>query len=186
MILRIRPIIKKLFLIGVLLSMCSCNDSKNKDLDYTEIANKITFQFAKKMQKSKNLMFAGWGGAMMRDIQTMNVSFNYYVPLQVPAARKLVVECVQEYLKDINANEEVRPYLRNYPFTEKNVTLAIFLYEKNGDDSFHPNLRYVTSSIGNIRYCSHNGKEFIDLLKEPYEEALKILKEEETKNIKTP
>ena len=58
---------------------------------------------------------------MMHDIQMMMMGFDFYQGLDIPEARKLLVDAVDEYLAEINANDKVRPYLHNYPFTYQNT-----------------------------------------------------------------
>ncbi len=96
---------------------------------YVKLADRITEQTARKLQKQKNLCLVGTGGQMMDDIQVMDMSFFYYQEVDLKTGRELIVNAINEYLLAINSNKEVRPYLHEYPFTAKNVEIRIFLYK---------------------------------------------------------
>jgi hypothetical protein len=152
-----------------------------KTINYDQIADKITMQFAAKMKQKKNLVFIGLGGAMMGDIQEMHVSFNYYSPLEIPIARKLIIECAQEYLKDINDNKEVQPYLHDRPFTAKNIVIVIFTYNANGSDIVYPKIVDVRLSHNTIYYLSDQDGQLVTIQEESYDEAVKIVEKEVNK-----
>jgi hypothetical protein len=179
--------IKKIFLIGVLLSMCfsnycdNTNQPKKLSKGYSKIADKITMQFAAKMKQKKNLVFIGLGGAMMGDIQEMDVSFNYSCPINIPTARKLIIECAKEYLQDINDNKEVQPYLHDHPFTAQNIQITIFIHNVDDSRIYYPNLCNVNIINNTVRYLSHDGEKFVSLKEEPYDEAMKIVEKEANK-----
>jgi hypothetical protein len=152
-----------------------------KTINYDQIADKITMHFADKMKQKKNLVFIGLGGAMMGDIQEMHVSFNLYSPLEIPVARKLIIECAKEYLKDINESNEIQPYLHDHPFTAKNIEIAIFIYNTNGSNILAPNIANVSVYNDTICYWVDDGEKFIIIKQEPYNEAVKITEKEANK-----
>jgi hypothetical protein len=175
------------FLIFSLLTLCFSSyvypkvQPSAKTINYDQIADKITMQFAAKMKQKKNLLFCGSGGAMMGDIQEMHVSFNLYSPLEIPAARKLIIECAKEYLKDINDNKEVQPYLHDHPFTAKNIQISIYIYKSDGKYVLYPNLGDACLFMGTIYYFGSDGQQLLTIKEEPYDEAVKIVEKEANK-----
>ena len=117
---------------------------------------------------------------MMGDIQAVALGFASYKALNVDEARKLYVNIVEEYLHRVNCNEEVRPYLHNYPFTINNLEFNIEFDESNGRMKSDGHVAYVSfiASRNLIFYSSYDYKthKFQDLHQESYEEALKIVK----------
>ena len=114
------------------------------------------------------------------------MDFHFYRPLAIEAFRSLLLYAVEEYLAAINGNEEVRPYLHNYPFTPNNVEITIFL--RNRDGSFLP--------PGEINTATARRREFIysardveaaqqgkyrskDVHVETFEEAVQICRRQE-------
>lgn len=45
--------------------------------------------------------------------------------------RKMIVECHDDFLQKINTNENFKQHMRDYPFTEENVGMTIFIRPKN-------------------------------------------------------
>jgi len=171
---KMKPLITFLFLF---INFTSCSSQE----DYGKISDDIMFQTAKQLKKEKCLHFAGYGGARMYDVEKLNLSLDYYESLNIEQARKLIVYCANKFLDNINNSEKVRPYLRNYPFTSKNITLAIFIEdEKNSIGS--TNITTVAISRGKIDYYIDTFKP--DLMKvthtETFEEALEIVNNEKS------
>jgi hypothetical protein len=161
---------------------CQTNAPSPSKIDYEIIADEITMQAIDKLEKTKHLKFAGWGGAMMNDIQEMHLSFNCYTPMNISSARRLVIECVEEYLKIINSNETLRPYLHNYPFTNKQIELTIYIYDHDDNKTLFPFLGCVASWKNTIYYLGYDEKpEAKKMLQEPYDEAVKIVEKEANK-----
>jgi len=101
--------------------------TQEKVPEYEKIANRITHQVAAKLKKEKDLQPVGTGGGMMHDIYMMALSFDYEKEVDLSKARELLVYVVDNYLSAINSNEEVRPYLHDYPFTAKNIQIRIWV-----------------------------------------------------------
>ncbi len=171
-------IILKHLLTILLLINFSC--SQPDPYDYEVIADQITKQTILLLKKEKGLIAIGTGGGMMGDIYNMGISFQYFHPVNLEEARKLLVYACQTYLNNINSNKEVRPYLHNYPFSIKNIEIRIWLRQPNGDFLPPNELEYFCSLNGILSYELSTYKQFDIppiLLEETYEEALKILEE---------
>ena len=119
---------KKVF-IFILCVFCGCsspdaNLSEREKLGYEKISD-----FGEKV-KTKGLKLVGFGGAEDKEnlgmTRQLSASFKINSELTVPIARKLIVEVTDEFLRMINADEKLRQYLSPYPFTAKNVDVAIF------------------------------------------------------------
>jgi len=95
----------------------------------------------------------------------------------------MIVDLVQEYLKEINTNKKIRPYLRNYPFTLENLEFTIFILQPDGHLPPLEHIHCITAAKGIIEYelsvlPSDYAKDFPLLQQETLEEALEILKKE--------
>ena len=120
--------ISPFFLSFLFMFGCSQPDPYN----YSHIARQITKQTILQLKKEKGLIAAGTGGGMMGDIYNMGISFDYFHPVNLKEARKLLVYVCQTYLHNINSNKEVRPYLHTYPFPVKNIEIRIWLLNPMG------------------------------------------------------
>ncbi|NNM43193.1 MAG: hypothetical protein HKM07_02495 [Chlamydiae bacterium] len=163
-------------MILTLFSACLGYCSKAGSGNYEQIADAITAETAKKLQKEKGLILAGTGGKMMADIQMMMMSFDYYHVVNLQTARKLIASTVQEYLSAINANEKIRPYLHEYPFTVKNVEISIVFFTPDGSDVALNEITIASLNQGLITYYVDTPDKIkLKILHtETYEEALKL------------
>ncbi len=156
-----------------------------RDENYATIANKITKQVALRLRQERNLQCAGTGGGMMSNIRMMAISFDFLHEVSLTEARQLLVYATTEYLNAINANKEIRPYLQNYPFTVNNIEVMIFIQKPDGQN-VPPGKIVSMSSINSILsydlLCEPGNYINKELCRETYEEALKIVQDEELAN----
>ncbi|MDN3504629.1 MAG: hypothetical protein P0S95_03535 [Rhabdochlamydiaceae bacterium] len=118
---------KSLFLfisIAALLVGCANTpeDRKWKSFD------KAQFSFARKVKKERNLFLESYGLTQIDGkVEVLELSFNskkQFSLEELPEARKLLFDLSFEFLDEINANEELRPHLIQYPFTLQNVQIS--------------------------------------------------------------
>ena len=148
---------------------------------YCKISDRIFFAYNKELCKQKHLQLTGKGGAMMDDIQKVNANYVSFDRLTVEEARRLYVDVAEGYLCRYNQNEEIRPFLHNYPFTIGNFKIMIGFED---EQRRHMNQGFVA--------LIYNGKEdrilyrafdrelqkFVPLYEEPYETARDIVLKE--------
>lgn len=168
---------KSFFYFGVMSIMFSCSSFFSEKTDYESIADKITEKAAKKLKGERGLVLAGTGGQMMNDIQMMSMGFNFYKVVDIDAARQLLIDSVEEYLFEINANKEVRPYLHNYPFTAQNVEVVIYFYNPDGSKVPSDKITIAAAEQGKIIYYVDYPERYTikSIHEETYENALKIV-----------
>ena len=152
-------------------SFCGCSSVGYQSPRYVKLAHEITASTAKKLEEEKKLYLIGTGGRMMYDIKMMAMTFNYYCEVDLKRARELIVFATNEYLGDINNNQEIRPYLHEYPFNAKNVDIMIFVYHPDRSE-LPPEKSYcITSWNGVVKYYTRCDRDH-PIFKETYEEAL--------------
>jgi hypothetical protein len=162
------------FILIVLTFGCAQNPN------YEVLANRVIKQTAEQLRLEKDLRAIGTVGQMMGDIQLLGIEFYYYHLVNLSEARELLVYASQVFLKNINENKEVRPYLHNYPFTLKNIDVTIFVSQPNGQDPPQGDIEIITLRSDKIIYKLTAPSEFAPwpvLHEETYEEALKIVGE---------
>lgn len=122
---------------------------------------------------------------------TIGLSFQLLQIISKEDGRKMLVDCVEELLKEINSNPKLLPYLNPSPFTAASVTVAIYVYHKNGTDPSYPNIGIFSVRDGIVEYITQTPEtrakyQYYTTEKESYEEALKIVRSQtssQTKNI---
>ena len=149
---------------------------------YEKISDKITSKTAKKLSKKYQLDPIGSGGSMMHDVEMLALSFNCYRSLSINESRELVINCVNEYIKSINENENIRPYLHDYPFSAQNIQIKIFFF---GDENFQKippgKINVVSTGKKRVRYYTDSDEDeykLETLHQETYEEAVSIMREQ--------
>ena len=140
-------------------------------------------QISKKICKKYRLSVCQRGGAQDKPdsgVRLINIGFAYYgEPIMIDQARKLIVTIAEEFLTKINANETLRPYLKNYPFTIHNMSIALYCYDFRGNEINHPYLNTVHNVKNQIGYMTQdpeNHYKFKEKIYRPYEEELAIVK----------
>ena len=171
----------KNFYLFILCVFCACS-SPDADLpEGDRLGNQVIFSFGEKV-KTKGLKLVGFGGAEDKEnlgmTRQLSASFKINSELTVPIARKLIVEVTDEFLRMINADEKLRQYLSPYPFTAKNVDVAIFGINPNNRDD---RLLYVSLYDTFVAYRKDNpkGGRLIAVFDEDYDEAVRRLQIEE-------
>ena len=167
---------KNMLLFTIIILMFGCAQHSNHEIIIDRIINQTDLQ----LKKEKNLHAIGSGGSMMGDIQLAEIYFQYFHLVNLEEARVLLVYAIQTFLKNINDNKEVRPYLHNYPFTTNNIDINIFIYQPDGHYPPQGSIQCLGLSKNTLSYELVKPSEFAPwpiLKEETYEEALKILAE---------
>lgn len=150
-----------------------------REPNYCKIARRIAGTYAIEFAQPRGLQLTGYGGAMMDDIQEIELRFLSLGTLNVEAARTLYVEMMEEFLVRINQNDKIRPYLHDYPFGIKNIRLVIGFDDASrhilGDG--HVAHMFIGRN-DTLYYDAYNPEteEFYTLYKENYGEALRLSK----------
>ena len=167
----------------LLLGSCQSGMTSNsyESPDYVRKAHAITAQVARKIKEETGLRLIGTGGGMMGHIRMMAMSFAHYGGVTMEEGRELVVYCVQEYLTAINACEEIRDYLIHYPFTSRDIEIAIFIRGPKNEDVPIGELNAVGIIKGILDYnIKQTGLPSMKKIhKETYQEAVKIIQEKD-------
>jgi len=148
--------------------------------DYIDMADEITAEVESILIKRYNMRTLGFTGGMMGSIYLIGLEFEIQGPLSKERLREIVVDCVEEFLAPINANEEIRPYLRNYPFTEKEIKIKLFVVDLSRKDVYEPYFMIASAFDGKVYYKSKDKNlkyGYTQDIEEDYQTALKIVRE---------
>ena len=169
-------LMKNIFITVFFSLMCGCSQTE----DYEILADRVINQTANQLEKEKDLSCSGTGGRMMGDIQAVGLEFQYFHLVNLEESRKLLVYAIQIFLKNINGNKEIRPYLHEYPFNTKNIEITIWIYQPDGYEPAPGNIQCVTLRSNTLLYkiaTLNKSGDWPILHEETYEEALKVLAE---------
>jgi hypothetical protein len=151
----------------------------NRSLE-EKLVNEILFSTGEAIEKKYKIKVVGDGAAMPGgDIRELSLIFNTKKRLSKQSLRKLLVECSDELLNQINSNLEIRPFLNVYPFTEKNIEIVIFNHDQNGRGLTDPEISSAEISRGLLIYRTVDPADsfkYKNEFEETLEQALKDLK----------
>ncbi len=174
-------LIKNTIISTILSLILSCCEIPNHTSPrYVKLSDEVLYQTAQQLEKEKDLLAIGTGGQMMGDIQLARISFQYFHLVNLEESRELLTYAIQTFLKNINENKKIRPYLHTYPFTTKNIEVTIWIYQADGKYPPQGNIQCLELENGILKYELLAPTKFADwpiLHEETYEEALKILDE---------
>jgi hypothetical protein len=176
------PII--LILIGLLTISLSMDRKMDQGLsEHGKMLYSFVAKTGNKLEKKYGMSPCGIGGGAKEDgIWLMALSFDRYGdPLTEAEARKLIINCVDDFLEAVNNDEQLKPFLKEYPFTAKNLDLTIYNYDKGQVLNYFPYIAIVTNSEGKVGFFTENASTkygYYTKKYETYDEAIAILKRE--------
>jgi hypothetical protein len=150
-----------------------------------KLTTQILKQVSQELQGEAHLYKVGDEGKMFDQIELLGLMFSYYEPLDEDKARKLLIYSIDKLVATVNANQKIRPYLANYPFTPQNVRISIALFKPDGSIRDFGDLSFVVSNAGKLKYVtSHPDLSPQKVLrKETYDEAVAKIAAENSKRI---
>ena len=154
----------------------------NEQLSHEEkLAFQIRSKIAHKLVVKYDMKVIGFSAAMPAGvINNLGLLFQVSRILTREEARVILVDGVQEFLAEVNANEEIRPYLKAYPFTAKNITVDIYMRGSKGENVYDPNIEAASAYGGKIWYATKDKNKkygYKSEYKESFEEAVKLVDE---------
>ena len=169
--------------IFLLLLVYSCEKSPK----YIKLTDRINEHCVKELKNRYNLCQSGYGGSLMYDVKEVSGSFQVSEPMTIQKAREIYLGIIECYLSEINTDEEIKPYLHNYPFRFDNLDFRLsvsplYVKEKYLDqwDRDRKNVFLLSMPKNNeliYRTYDYDHEKYEVILRESYEEALKIVKE---------
>jgi hypothetical protein len=157
--------------------------SAMENFNFRAEAKKISNIVIKEMKRDYSLYCDGQGGGMPDNLRSIKVSFVAYRKGSIEEAREIEVKAIQRFIKLINEDEKLRPYLCEFPFPTRGIEVSLSFNQKNG--SYYPDnaLAFITHINGILYYESRSlaMDKFTPLHQESFEEALKIVQQNNNK-----
>ncbi len=151
-------------------------------------------RFAEEMENDLGLSCDGTGGKFHDKLEYIEMSFNLVGRATVNEARQWAIYVHKRFLDTLNADENLRPYLIEFPFPPDRAGVSIAFCNPDGSKQSGGSVYYI-SLIGDLlSYSSIDAfnDRFLSLHKEEYEDALKKVtpgqkpaKHQDTPNEKT-
>jgi len=153
----VRFIVLCLFLMEVPLNGQNPKSPENPPTDmwycpYGKPVDEIVKTLALEMKQEYGLFCSGSGGRMPHDVEEIDVFFVSYQQSNIEKGRKIEVRAIQRLLHLINTNEELRSYLREYPFTHHHVGVSISFQTETNEHPHDGSMALVNLARGQIFY----------------------------------
>src|SRR5690348_2654290 len=85
----------------------SSQSDPNDRLDYCKVISKINAETRRELQNRYKLKSGGWGSGAMDLVQTCSIDMKIDRSIDIEEARRLLVNCVEIYLHNINSNKVI-------------------------------------------------------------------------------
>lgn len=168
------------------------NPSIHKENEYEAEIDALLASFTENIINQYPFERVSIGGKLTNGIEEIGAKFRVYQFVTLEDARQLIVDVVEKLLRDINSNEKIRPYLKQFPFPASLIKLNLAFKEPK----YHPfpdiSIMNVILDENKITYVQkiilpqEEGKVFRDtteniLAEESYPEALEIVEKNPVK-----
>lgn len=149
--------------------------------DYVIMANDISAKVQKTLSDRYKMKILGVKSGLAECVNVLGLSFQISGPLSKEELRIILVDSVEEFLSEINSNVKIRPFLKNFPFTAKEITITLFIKNKKGQQIYHPDISLAYASAGEVAFNTvniNNLNGYESREREIYEIAYEIVKRE--------
>ncbi len=169
-------VIFRLLLLPLLLSLTQCSAATG-----TIAADYTASQVANTIGKRHHITPCALGGESKEGKKSYVIAnFEYRGDaIDFNRGRKMVVELAQDYL--VEFNRQINPEnVYFYPFEMKDISISIYCSDSLGKDYMDPYVNILACRNGRVSFFTQdpdNSLKTKQLIKEPYEEALKKIKE---------
>jgi len=144
-----------------------------------QLVNSTLTNTAKVIQERYHIKPCGMGAAMPGGpIQGLTLCFDTNFPYSKVQLRELLIKSAEELLNQVNKNIEIQEFLKERPFSIKNIDIIIYNHDKNGFGLKDPQISVANVSQGNLTYSTIDPEDsfkYKNEYDESYEEALKAL-----------
>jgi len=151
---------------------------RNEIPESDQIALAVIDETAKILKKKYGINPCGIG--MRGHFEELGIDFQVSKPLSKEQARVMLVDCIKIFLEKINSTEKIKPYLKNYPFNEQNISITFFIQDQDGRDLFDPQICIAKWTSFEVTFRTNDPENiyrYKTTEKETHEEALALVEQ---------
>jgi hypothetical protein len=141
-----------------------------------EVRNKVTRKYVEKYGLTVSGVVDSASEGVIHEI---GVHFRIHKLISKQKARQIVVECTQDFIKELNNHPHLKPYFKNYPCTAKNINIYLFIFHPDGEMTYFPDLGVTSTRNGTIEFDTNDPKHQVKYKTyevETFEEGVERLK----------
>lgn len=155
-------------LFKILSLACIFSTCVQKDPKYYTASKDFTFSFNKGVQARHDLRILGWGGVFDNGVKGLYIDYESPCPCNDEKADKILKEIMAELICAMNKDEGLRPYLLQFPITEKNISISIAFTDNFSNmckplsqiDFYDQKISYSTFNEETKKYNVYKEKEY--------------------------
>ncbi len=145
-------LILSLLIVILLFSGCSLSNKAKRPVDLESFyIDKVTAKTAKELHKQYKIRAVAFGAAAMEEVECLDLHFQVDRKLSKDEIRLLLVNCVNEMVKNVHQCEGIQPYLLPEGFSEKNVEIVLF-FKDGKNEIYYPDVRVAASYTGQLEF----------------------------------
>jgi hypothetical protein len=139
------------------------------------IVDDAIIEYLKKVVYADHLQVICFGVEMECEVQKVSIDLCGIRSFNMTQARKFIVQKSEEFLKIINKNQTIKPYIHEYPCGIELLSLQIKFLKPDQTPEDAPYIASVCVRSGKVYYRVHDIKLDVDsVTSETYEEASQI------------
>lgn len=157
---------------------------------YEKLSQQIQKRYEIEILQPSGITITSLGGSSKKGIKMIHMGLATQGPATIDSSRRLMIYLMSELIKRYNENLAIKPYLLDFPFTEKNLQFSISFDDSKGGfwikDKSKPDedqIAHIRISNGLIHYRVDDAGKLDSLRKirtESYQDALKIIQSQNT------
>jgi hypothetical protein len=166
------------------------------ELEYVAYVNEVRDEFMHQMAQEHHLICVGESGKLHETVEELGLQFKTNRRATLAEARALQIDVMNKYVLAINQHPQLNPFLNEYPFNNKRITISISFEGPNGRHTEGvgwvfsiPDSAPATENRNKLLYYAYDpftGNN-VDLHRETYDEAMGLAREHpETAHSTTP
>lgn len=144
-----------------------------------QLVNSILAKTAKIIEKKYNIKPSGEGAAMPGgSIQGLTLCFDTNFIHTKEQLRELLIISAKELLRQVDENNDIQEFLKERPFTIKNIQIIIYNHDKDGKEIYDPNISGAQIAQGVLTFRTVDKSDifrFKNQFEESYDEASKAI-----------
>jgi hypothetical protein len=144
-----------------------------------QLINSTLAKAAKIIKEKYNIKPSGVGVAMPGGpIQEVTLCFDTKYSYSKDQLRELLIKSMEELLNQVNKNKEIQEFLKEKPFTIKNIQIIIYNHDERGREVYDPEISTAEISQGILTYQTVDLTDtfkYKNEFEETYEDALKAI-----------
>lgn len=159
------------------------NPFVHQEKPHESLIDAVLAAYLREMVKDYRFGVDRIGGKLVDGVDEVVVRLIYFQPTNLEKARELQIIATERLLYLLNSNEQLRPYIKDYPFTLNNLKVSVLFRKKNYFPYFNGSMERASQEGDQICYyqkipgdenaeCSVQPRETPLYAKESYQEAL--------------